>query len=165
MDIRIDLSGFGNLFATPEKECDLGDEAIVDLLVHNFVDFSLARFQQTLDGRRELDDVIDEINNLAVAYNSVFLGSAPIEHLRVHPWNSADQLGVFLRETLELDDAPEIAVRATLIRLATRVMRSIQADGETWTVNAETTIGEVRDLLLGRLPATFEDTIEPSPFA
>lgn len=164
MDIRIDLSGFGDLFASPEKELDLGDEVIVGLLVRNFVDYSLARFQQTLDGQRELDDVIEEINELAVAYNAVFLGAAPIENLRAHPWNSADQLGVFLRETLEMDDEPEVAVRATLIRMATRVMRNIQTDGATWSVNAEAMIEEVRDLLLGRLPAAFDDAVEPPPF-
>jgi hypothetical protein len=163
MDIKFDLSAFGSLLAEPEAVCDLADERIVELLVRGFVDQALAGFHRALGGEAELDDVVMDLNHVAVAYNAVFLGFSGIEKLKIHSWNAPDQLGVFLRDTVGLEYPPNDTVRAALIQLATQVMLCIQQSEEDWKTGVERMIGQVRDLLLGRLPEGYEDA-QPLPF-
>jgi hypothetical protein len=131
---------------------DLGDPGVVELLVRGYVDQCLAAFQKVLEGSVDQDTAIDAINGQATALNSVFLGTSGFESVIVHPWNSADQLGMFLRDSIGLDFPPEDCARAALIHLATHVMYAIQGGEEAWREQVDALVGEMRDLFLGRLP-------------
>ncbi|MBP2314020.1 hypothetical protein [Azospirillum soli] len=132
---------------------DLGDQGVVELLVRGYVDQCLAAFQEVVKENIDQDTAIDGINRQATALNSVFLGTSGFNTVITHPWNSADQLGVFLRDKVGLDFPPEDCVRATLIHLATQIMHAIQTGQDDWESQVDSLVGEVRDLLLGRLPA------------
>ena len=131
---------------------DLSDPGVVELLVRGYVDQCLSAFQEVLRGNVEQDTAIDAINAQAAALNTVFLGTSGFETVIVHPWNSADQLGQFLQDTVGLDFPAEDCVRASLIHLATHVMHAIQGGAEAWEEQVDALVGEMRDLLLGRLP-------------
>ncbi|MCW2243666.1 hypothetical protein [Azospirillum canadense] len=131
---------------------DLSEPGVVELLVRGYVDQCLSAFQQVLGNELDMDTAIDAINGQATALNAVFLGASGFNTVVVHPWNSADQLGVFLRDALDLDFAPEDSVRAGLIHLATHVMHAIQGGQDAWEQQVDALVGEMRDLLLGRLP-------------
>ncbi|MBB3266015.1 hypothetical protein FHW79_003648 [Azospirillum sp. OGB3] len=131
---------------------DLSDPGVVELLVRGYVDQCLAAFQEVLRGNIEQDAAIDAINAQATALNAVFLGTSGFNTVVVHPWNSADQLGQFLQDTIGLDFPAEDCVRAALIHLATHVMHAIQGGTETWEQQVDSLVGEMRDLLIGRLP-------------
>ena len=131
---------------------DLSDPGVVELLVRGYVDQCLSAFQEVLRGNVEQDAAIDAINAQAAALNAVFLGTSGFETVIVHPWNSADQLGQFLQDTVGLDFPAEDCVRASLIHLATHVMHAIQGGEEAWEAQVDALVGEMRDLLLGRLP-------------
>lgn len=163
MEFDFNLPDLGSLFPLQEGVNDLADEKIVGLLVRGYVDSCLAGFQQAINGEREQGDVADDLYRLAGAFNEVFLGRSGLSNLTVHPWNSAEQLGAFLRDTVGLDFPPEECVRATLIHLATQVMLALQESEATWRENVEILILEVRDLLLGRIPDSGSE--EPLPYA
>ncbi len=131
---------------------DLSDPGVVELLVRGYVDQCLSAFQEVLRGNVEQDAAIDAINAQAAALNAVFLGTSGFDTVIVHPWNSADQLGQFLQDTVGLDFPAEDCVRASLIHLATHVMHAIQGGAEAWEEQVDALVGEMRDLLLGRLP-------------
>lgn len=131
---------------------DLSDPGVVELLVRGYVDQCLSAFQEVLRGNVEQDTAIDAINAQAAALNAVFLGTSGFDTVIVHPWNSADQLGQFLQDTVGLDFPAEDCVRASLIHLATHVMHAIQGGAEAWEEQVDALVGEMRDLLLGRLP-------------
>ncbi|WP_448205532.1 hypothetical protein [Azospirillum sp. sgz302134] len=131
---------------------DLGEPGVVELLVRGYVDQCLDAFQQVLADTIDQDQAIDAINAQATALNAVFLGTSGFSTVVVHPWNSPDQLGQFLRDTLGLDFEPEDCVRAGLIHLATHVMYAIQAGQSGWEDQVHALAGEMRDLLMGRLP-------------
>lgn len=131
---------------------DLSDPGVVELLVRGYVDQCLSAFQEVLRGNVEQDAAIDAINAQAAALNTVFLGTSGFETVIVHPWNSADQLGQFLQDTVGLDFPAEDCVRASLIHLATHVMHAIQGGADAWEAQVDALVGEMRDLLLGRLP-------------
>lgn len=140
-----------------EGRIDLADEKAVELLVRGYVDKCLDGFQQALAGTVSQDDATDAIYSRAQALNAVFLGETGFDTLVVHPWNSADQLGVFLRDTLDFDFPPEECVRAALIHMATHVMYALQGGEESWRGQVDSLVFEVRDLLLGRLPGEDAD--------
>lgn len=131
---------------------DLSDPGVVELLVRGYVDQCLSAFQQVLGEAVDQDTAIDAINAQATALNAVFLGTSGFSTVVVHPWNSADQLGVFLRDSLDLDFPPEDCARAALIHLATHVMYAIQGGEAAWEQQVDALVGEMRDLFLGRLP-------------
>lgn len=131
---------------------DLSDPGVVELLVRGYVDQCLSAFQEVLRGNVEQDAAIEAINAQATALNAVFLGTSGFDTVIVHPWNSTDQLGLFLQDTVGLDFPAEDCVRASLIHLATHVMHAIQGGAETWEEQVDALVGEMRDLLLGRLP-------------
>ena len=131
---------------------DLSDPGVVELLVRGYVDQCLSAFQEVLRGNVEQDAAIDAINAQAAALNAVFLGTSGFDTVVVHPWNSADQLGQFLQDTVGLDFPAEDCVRASLIHLATHVMHAIQGGADAWEAQVDALVGEMRDLLLGRLP-------------
>lgn len=135
-----------------EGRNDLGDPGVVELLVRGYVDKCLAAFHEALSGRIDQDTAIDGIYAQASALNAVFLGISGFQTVIVHPWNSPDQLGVFLRDTLDFDFPPEECVRAAFVHLATHVMQALQQSQSEWEEQVESLIFEVRDLLLGRLP-------------
>jgi len=132
---------------------DLGDQGVVELLVRGYVDQCLAAFQEVVKENIDQDTAIEAINGQATALNSVFLGTSGFNTVIAHPWNSADQLGVFLRDNLDLDFPPEDCVRAAFIHLATHMMYAIQGGQDDWEAQVDSLAGEFRDLLLGRLPA------------
>ncbi len=131
---------------------DLGDQAVVELLVRGYVDQCLAAFQEVLKEAVDQDTAIDAIYRQATALNAVFLGTSGFDTVIAHPWNSADQLGVFLRDTLDFDFPPEECVRAAFIHLATHIMHAIQAGEGAWEDQVDGLVMDLRDLLLGRLP-------------
>lgn len=140
---------------------DLADEQVVGLLVRGYVDRALALFHEALGGTRTQDDAIDGIYRVATALNTIFLGTSGLTTVTIHPWNAPDQLGVFLRDTLDLDFPPDECVRALLVHMATQMMLALQGAQPDWQDHIEAMVLEVRDLLLGRLP----DDVEAPPFA
>jgi hypothetical protein len=132
---------------------DLGDERVVELLVRGYVDRCLGSFREAAEGRVSQDEAVDGIYQLAGALNAVFLGTSGFHTLTVHPWNAPDQLGVFLRDTLDLDFPPDECVRAALVHLATQIMLGVQQPQPEWEGMIEDLSVEMRDLLLGRAPA------------
>lgn len=140
---------------------DLGDEAVVELLVRGFTDKALDIFQAIAAGERDLDDGAEEIGAQAQALNSLFLGDADLADVKIHPWNSPEQLGVYLRDALGLDFPPEECVRAGLIHLATLIMHAIQGSPDNWEAEVEALRLEMRDLLLGRQP--LDDGADEAP--
>lgn len=141
---------------------DLADERVVELLVRGYVDRCLAAFRDAAEGRVSQDDAVDDIYQLASALNAVFLGTSGFHTLTVHPWNAAGQLGVFLRDTLDLDFPPGECVRASLVHLATQIMLGVQQPQPEWEGMVEQLTIDMRDLLLGRAP---DDDGEALPYA
>lgn len=131
---------------------DLGEEAVVELLVRGFTDHCLSIFQAVAEGGQSLDDGINDINAQADSLNTLFMGRSTIRELTTHPWNSPDQLGVYLRDAMGLDQPPGECVQAALVHLATMIMRAIQAKPEGWQGEVEALRIEMRDLLMGRRP-------------
>lgn len=131
---------------------DLADEAVVRLLVRGFIDLSLAAFQEVLQGNLEQDEAIDGINRQAVALNSVFLGTSGFDTVIAHPWNTPDQLGAFLQDTVALDFPADDCVRAMLIHLATQLMHALRLPDEDRNEEVEALTLDAADLLLGRAP-------------
>lgn len=144
-----------------EGRVDLGDERAVELLVRTYVDRCLNSFQQAIAGSASQDDAVDDIYRLASALNTVFLGASGFDTVIVHPWNAPDQLGAFLRDTLDFDFPPEECVRATLIHMATHIMQALQGNKEGWREAVDGLVVEVRDLLLGRVRDDGADTEPP----
>lgn len=140
---------------------DLGDEAVVELLVRGFTDKALEIFQAIAAGERDLDDGAEEIGSQAEALNGLFLGDTDLAGVKIHPWNSPEQLGAYLRDALGLDFPPEECVRAGLIHLATLIMHSIQGSPDNWEAEVEALRMEMRDLLLGRQP--LDDGADEAP--
>lgn len=130
---------------------DLGDEAVVTLLVRSYVDRCLDSFHDALTGARTQDDASEDIYAVAMALNDLLLGLEPFDGVTLHPWNDPDQLGVFLRDTLDLDFPPDECVRAALVLLATHIMDILRKPEEERGPEIEALIVETRDLLLGRL--------------
>lgn len=139
-------------FPAQQNANDLGDEAIVELLVRGFIDKALDIFQAVAAGERDLEDGAEEIGAQAEALNGLLLGQITLAGVKTHPWNSPEQLGVYLREALGLDFPPEECVRAGLIHLATLIMHAIQGSPDNWEAEVEALRMEMRDLLLGRQP-------------
>lgn len=131
---------------------DLGDEAVVELLVRGFTDKALDIFQAVAAGERGLDDGVEEIGAQAEALNSLFLGAVSLADVKIHAWNSPEQLGAYLRDALGLDFPPDESVRAGLIHLTTLIMHAIQGSPDNWEAEVEALRMEMRDLLLGRQP-------------
>lgn len=140
---------------------DLGDEAVVELLVRGFTDKALDIFQAVAAGERGLDDGADEIGAQAEALNGLLLGKISLSDVKIHPWNSPEQLGVYLRDALSLDFPPDECVRAGLIHLATLIMHAIQGSPDNWEAEVEALRVEMRDLLLGRQP--LDDGADEAP--
>ncbi|HYH22024.1 MAG TPA: hypothetical protein VD995_25745 [Azospirillum sp.] len=138
---------------------DLADEAVVELLVRGYVDKCLEAFQQAMTDAVTQDEAVDSIYRLASALNAVFLGQTGFDTIVVHGWNSPEQLGAFLRDTLDFDFPPEECVRATLVHMATHVMYALQGSQPDWKDQVDSLVAEVRDLLLGRLPAGEEPPV------
>lgn len=139
-------------FHLPEGANDLGDAAVVELLVRVYTDRCLDVFQAIARDERTLDDGVSEINAHAETLNGLFLGVSVITDVTLHPWNSPDQLGAYLRDALGLDFPPDECVRAGLIHLATLMMRAIQGAPDAWESEAEAMRLEMVELLLGRQP-------------
>lgn len=131
---------------------DLGDEAVVTLLLRGFVDRCLDAFHDALMGARSQDEASEDIYALAMALNDLFLGLEPFESVTLQPWNAPDQLGVFLCDTLDLDFAPDEGVRAALVLLATHIMKALEKPEAERGPEVEGLLLEMRDLMLGRLP-------------
>lgn len=136
-----------------EGQNDLGDERVVLLLVRGYVDICLAQFQAALDGSLSQDDAAETMYNQAQALNAVFLGQSGLPTVTTHGWNDPDQLGAFLRDTLELDYPADECVRVLLVHMATQIMTTLQGAQQDWQQQVDAMVAEVRDLLLGRLPA------------
>ncbi|PWC37568.1 hypothetical protein [Azospirillum sp. TSO35-2] len=131
---------------------DLSDESVVRLLVRQFVDLSLGAFNEVLNGRLDQDEAVDGINRQAIALNSVFLGTSGFDTVVTHPWNTPDQLGAFLKDTVGLEYPEDDCVRAMLIHLATQVMHSLRMPDEERDADLEALTLDAADLLLGRAP-------------
>lgn len=131
---------------------DLADEGVVRLLVRGFIDLSLAAFQEVLHKELAEDDAIDGINRQAIALNSVFLGTSGFTNVVAHPWNSPEQLGAFLKDTVALDFPEDDCVRAMLIHLATQLMHALRLPDEDRNEEVEALTLDAADLLLGRAP-------------
>lgn len=131
---------------------DLADEAVVRLLVRGFIDLSLAAFQEVLQGNLEQDEAIDGINRQAIALNSVFLGTSGFDTVIAHPWNTPEQLGAFLQDTVALEFPEDDCVRALLIHLATQLMHALRLPDEDRNEEVEALTLDAADLLLGRAP-------------
>jgi hypothetical protein len=145
-----DAAPQGVPFPALENATDLADEAVVELLVRGFCDRALEIFHSIADDERGLDDGVEEIGVIAEKLNSVFLGLDATTSAIIHPWNSPDQLGVYLRDAMGLDFPPAECVRAGLIHLATLMMHTIQGAPESWESEVEAMRLDMRDLLLGR---------------
>ncbi len=131
---------------------DLAEESVVRLLVRGFIDQCLAAFQEVLHGAVAEDDAIDAINRQATALNSVFLGTSGFDSVVTHPWNTPDQLGAFLQDTVALEYPEDDCVRAMLIHLATQVMHALRLPDEDRNEEVEALTLDAADLLLGRAP-------------
>lgn len=131
---------------------DLADERVVELLVRGYVDRALAAFQEALKGNVTQDTAIEAINAQATALNAVFLGTSGFDTVIAHPWNAADQLGEFLRDTLDLQYPADDAVRAALIHLATQIMTAVRGEESVWKDQVNTLARQWTELLVGRLP-------------
>lgn len=131
---------------------DLGDPAVVELLVRSYTDRALEVFQAISDGRRDLNDGAEEIGAQAEVLNGLFLGLTELPGVAIRPWNAPEQLGVYLRDIIGLDFPPQECVRAGLIHLATLMMHAIQASPGNWQDEVEAMRLEMRDLLLGVRP-------------
>ncbi|MGQ9369968.1 hypothetical protein [Azospirillum sp. A39] len=140
---------------------DLADERAVELLVRTYVDRCLSCFQQTIAGSATQDDAVDDIYRLASALNTVFLGASGFDTVVAHPWNSPEQLGAFLRDTLDFDFPPEECVRATLVHMATHIMQALQGNKDEWRDAVDGLVIEVRDLLLGRAAPDAGEELPP----
>lgn len=140
---------------------DLADDRVVRLLVRGYVDLCLERFQDAFSGSATQDESADAIYRYAQALNAVFLGTSGLDGLSAHGWNSPDQLGVFLRDTMDFDFPPDECVRALLVHMATQIMVVLQGSRPDWQDKVDAMVDEVCDLLLGRLP----DDAEAPPFA
>jgi HD-like signal output (HDOD) protein len=138
--------------ALTQGQNDLADESVVRLLVRGFIDLSLAAFQEVLHKGLSEDDAIDGINRQATALNSVFLGTSGISNVVTHPWNSPEQLGAFLKDTVALDFPEDDCVRAMLIHLATQLMHALRLPDEDRNEEVEALTLDAADLLLGRAP-------------
>ncbi|AWK86905.1 hypothetical protein [Azospirillum thermophilum] len=136
---------------------DLGDQNVVELLVRGFIDHSLAAFQRVLRGEQDDDSAIDGINAQAIALNTVFLGQSGFPEVIVHPWNTAEQLGAFLQDTVQLEYPEDDCVRALLIHLATQVMHALRLPEDQRQEEIEALTLDATDLLLGRAPQDDED--------
>lgn len=148
-------------FPALQNANDLGDEAVVELLVRGFIDKALDIFQAIAAGERDLEDGAEEIGAQAEALNSLLLGQISLVGVKTHPWNSPEQLGAYLRDALGLDFPPEECVRAGLIHLATLIMHAIQGSPDNWETEVEALRLEMRDLLLGRQP--LDDGADEAP--
>ncbi|WP_207458823.1 hypothetical protein [Azospirillum sp. SYSU D00513] len=144
-----------------QKGNDLADPKVVELLVRGYVDQCLAAFDEVMEGNLDLDNASEGIYRQASALNAVFLGTSGFTTVIAHPWNSPDQLGAFLRDTMDFDFPPEECVRAALVHLATHVMQAIQRSDTPWEGQVDLLVGEVRDLLLGQLPPSYDAGQEP----
>ncbi|MFD1624314.1 hypothetical protein [Azospirillum griseum] len=131
---------------------DLSDESVVRLLVRHFIDYSLAAFQGALHKARTDDDAVEAINRQAIALNAVFLGTSGISSVTTHAWNSPEQLGAFLKDTVGLEYPEDDCVRAMLIHLATQLMHSLRLPDEDRNEEVEALTLDAADLLLGRAP-------------
>ncbi len=131
---------------------DLADEGVVRLLARGFIDLSLDAFQEVLQGNLDQDEAIDGINRQAIALNSVFLGTSGLDSVIVHPWNTPEQLGAFLKDTVALEFPEEDCVRAMLIHLATQLMHALRLPDEDRNEEVEALTLDAADLLLGRAP-------------
>jgi HD-like signal output (HDOD) protein len=138
--------------ALTQGQNDLADENVVRLLVRGFIDLSLAAFQEVLRKELSEDDAIDGINRQATALNSVFLGTSGFNNVVTHPWNSPEQLGAFLKDTVALDFPEDDCVRAMLIHLATQLMHALRLPDEERNEEVEALTLDAADLLLGRAP-------------
>jgi hypothetical protein len=147
----------GVRFPALEAGNDLGDEAVVELLVRGFIDRALDIFHAVARDERTLDDGVGEIGAQAETLNSLFLGASDMTGVILHPWNSPEQLGAYMRDAMGLDFPPEECVRAGLIHLATLMMHTIQGAPDNWQSEVETMRMEMRDLLLGRRPLSDDD--------
>lgn len=130
---------------------DLGDEKVVELLVRGYIDRCLDAFQEVARGECDLDEAVGQIAAQAETLNDLFLGVSSITDVVLHPWNSPDQLGVYLRDAMGLDAAPDACVRGALIQLATLLMHTIEGNPQGWENEAENLRHDMRDLLLGRV--------------
>lgn len=131
---------------------DLGEEAVVDLLVRGFTEHCLTIFKEVAEDRQSLDDGIHDINVQAETLNTLFMGRSAIREVKTHPWNAPDQLGAYLRDAIGLDQPPSECVQAALVHLATMIMRTIQGNPKAWEGEVEALRMEMRDLLMGRRP-------------
>lgn len=131
--------------------CDLGDPAIVELLVRNFVDQTFSVFHRVLAGEATQDDASEAIYGQALGLNALFLGTAEFKNVVSHPWNSPDQLGSYIQDTVDFDFPPEECVRAAFVHMATHVMRLLKDEPDDWKLQVDGLVGELRDLLLGRV--------------
>jgi len=131
---------------------DLADEAVVRLLVRGFIDQSLAAFQEVLHGKLGEEEAIDGINRQATALNSVFLGTSGLSSVVTHPWNTPEQLGAFLQDTVALEFPEDDCVRAMLIHLATQVMHALRMPDDERNEEVEALTLDAADLLLVRAP-------------
>ena len=148
-------------FPALQNANDLGDEAVVELLVRGFIDKALDIFQAIAAGERDLEDGAEEIGAQAEALNGLLLGQISLVGVKTHPWNSPEQLGAYLHDALGLDFPPEECVRAGLIHLATLIMHAIQGSPDNWETEVEALRLEMRDLLLGRQP--LDDGADEAP--
>jgi hypothetical protein len=130
---------------------DLADEKVVDLLVRGFTDQCLSVFQSVAEGERDLDLAVADIGFQAETLNALFLGFSPIDAVILHPWNSPDQLGAYLREALGLDFPNDQCVKAAFVHVATLLMQSLQHAPDSWEQEAEELRADLCELLLGRV--------------
>ena len=144
----------------PQARNDLADETVGQLLVRQFVDLSLDAFNQVLQGKLDLDEAVDGINRQATALNAVFLGTSGFETVVTHPWNTPEQLGAFLKDTVALEYPEDDCVRAMLIHLATQLMHALRLPDEDRQEEVEALTLDAADLLLGRKPEDDDDGIE-----
>ena len=129
---------------------DLGDPAIVELVVRNFVDQTFGLFQRVVAGEVSQDDASEAIYGQAIGLNALFLGLSDFKNVVIHPWNSPDQLGSYIQDMVDFDFPPEECVRAAFVHMATHVMKLVSEEPDDWKQQVEGLVGELRDLLLGR---------------
>lgn len=143
---------------------DLGDSKVVELLVRHYVERCLEAVADAAAGRRDADEVSEELYRAAEVMNGLFLGDPEIGPVVRHPWNAPDRLGAFLRDTMEFEEPAEFAVRAAFVRLATLLTGEVAGqEDELRGRSIELMILEVTRLLLGDLPETAPDD-EVAPY-
>jgi len=159
------LKTIGLPILDPEAN-DLGDRKVVGLLVRTFVDRCLAAVSAAASGERDADLASEELHRTAEVMNGLFLGDPEIGPVKRGPWNTPEQLGAFLRETMGFEDPAEFAVRAAFVRLASILTGDVAGqEDELRARSIEQIVGEVTSLLLGELPETAPADDEVAPYA